>query len=83
MITQATAECHCKKPIPLTDEEIVWLVPGLLDCLCDPYDYNKSGDSHASIRKDMVRLARAIEAAHGIKEKGGTHESTANNQRAY
>jgi hypothetical protein len=49
-------------PVPLTDEEIVWLVPGLLDCLCDPYDYNKSGNSNASIRKDMVRLARAIEA---------------------
>ena len=53
---------------PLTDEEILWLVPGLLDCLCDPYDYNKTGDEYASIPKDMIRLARAIEAAHNIKE---------------
>ena len=51
---------------PLTDEQILRLVPGLLDCLCDPYDYNNSGDDYASVPKDMIRLARAIEAAHGI-----------------
>jgi hypothetical protein len=51
---------------PLTDEQILRLVPGLQDCLCDPYDYNNSGDDYASIPKDMIRLARAIEAAHGI-----------------
>ena len=54
---------------PLTDEQILSLVPGLQDCLCDPWDYNNSGDYYASIPKDMIRLARAIEAAHGIKEK--------------
>ena len=64
-VKQALAEQPA--PVQLTDEEIVWLVPGLLDCLCDPYDYNKSGNSTASIRKDMVRLARAIEAK--LKEK--------------
>ena len=53
---------------PLTDEQILRLVPGLQDCLCDPWDYNNSGDDYASIPKDMIRLARAIEAAHGIKE---------------
>lgn len=52
---------------PLTDEHILSLVPGLQDCLCDPWDYNNSGDYYASIPKDMIRLARAIEAAHGIK----------------
>ena len=52
---------------PLTDEQILSLVPGLQDCLCDPWDYNNSGDYYASIPKDMIRLARAIEAAHGIK----------------
>jgi hypothetical protein len=51
---------------PLTDEQILRLVPGLQDCLCDPYDYNNSGDDYASVPKDMIRLARAIEAAHGI-----------------
>lgn len=51
---------------PLTDEQIIRLVPGLYDCLCDPYDCDKSGDDYASIPKDMIRLARAIEAAHGI-----------------
>ncbi len=51
---------------PLSDEEIIHLVPGLLDSLCDPWDYNSSGDYYASIPKDMIRLARAIEAAHGI-----------------
>ena len=51
---------------PLSDEQIVWLVPGLLDCLCDPYDCDKSGNQYASIPKDMVRLARAIEQHHGI-----------------
>ncbi len=51
---------------PLTEEEIVRLVPGLLDCLCDPWDYNNSGDYYASIPKDMIRLARAVEAHHGI-----------------
>ncbi len=54
---------------PLTDEQILNLVPGLQDCLCDPWDCNNSGDYYASIPKDMIRLARAIEAAHGIKEK--------------
>ena len=55
---------------PLTDEQIVWLVPGLLDCLCDPYDCDKSGDQYASIPKDMVRLARAVEQHHGITKTG-------------
>ena len=54
--------------VVLTDEQILSLVPGLQDCLCDPWDYNNSGDYYASIPKDMIRLARAIEAAHGIKE---------------
>ena len=54
---------------PLTDEEILRIVPGLYDCLCDPYDCDNSGDYYASIPKDMIRLARAIETAHGIKEK--------------
>ena len=53
----------------LSDEQIVWLVPGLLDCLCDPYDCDKSGNQYASIPKDMVRLARAIEKHHGIKDQ--------------
>ena len=55
--------------VGLTEEQILNLVPGLQDCLCDPWDYNNSGDYYASIPKDMIRLARAIEAAHGIKEK--------------
>lgn len=54
---------------PMTDEEILRLVPGLYDCLCDPYDCDNSGDYYASIPKDMIRLARAIEAYHSIKEK--------------
>ena len=58
---------HQRQWVGLTDEEIVWLVPGLLDCLCDPYDCDNSGDPHASIRKDMVRLGRAIETR--LKEK--------------
>ena len=63
------AEQPAQPSKPLTDEQILSLVPGLQDCLCDPWDYNNSGDYYASIPKDMIRLARAIEAAHGIKEK--------------
>ena len=33
---------HAPASKPLTDEQILRLVPGLYDCLCDPWDYNNS-----------------------------------------
>ena len=51
------------KPAPMTDEQILRIVPGLLDCLADPYDKDGNGDYYSSIPHDMVRLAKAIIAA--------------------
>jgi hypothetical protein len=53
---------------PLTDEEIDAAMPsGIYDCLADPWDCNVGdGDVMRSIKKDVLRIARAIEAAHGI-----------------
>jgi hypothetical protein len=59
-------------PVPLTDEEIIKAMPGgIYDCLNDPWDCGVGdGDTLRSIKKDVLRIARAIEAAHGITEKG-------------
>jgi hypothetical protein len=59
-------------PVPLTDEEIIKAVPGgIYDCLNDPWDCGVGdGDTLRSIKKDVLRIARAIERAHGITEKG-------------
>lgn len=46
----------------LTDKEILRAIPGLLDCLSDPYDKFETGDNHGSIPYDMIRLGRAVEA---------------------
>jgi hypothetical protein len=58
--------------VPLTDEEIIKAMPGgIYDCLNDPWDCGVGdGDTLRSIKKDVLRIARAIEAAHGITEKG-------------
>lgn len=45
----------------LTDEEIIWMVPGLIDSLNDPYE-QVGGDPVSSIKIDMVKLVRAVEA---------------------
>lgn len=49
----------------LTDEEIIWMIPGLVDSLNDPYEQTP-GDSVSSIKFDMVRLVRAVEAYYRI-----------------
>ena len=56
---------------PLTDEEIDAAMPsGIYDCLADPWDCNVGdGDVMRSIKKDVLRIARAIEAAHGITKE--------------
>lgn len=46
----------------LSDEEILRAVPGLQDCLADPYDKFETGDDHGSIPYDMLRFGRAVEA---------------------
>lgn len=53
------------KCLPLTDDEIVWLVPGLIDSLNDPYEQIPN-DTFSSIKIDMIKLARAVERKHGI-----------------
>ena len=61
------AEPH--KWVGLTDEEIVKAMPGgIYDCLNDPWDCGVGdGDTLRSIKKDVLRIARAIEAK--LKEK--------------
>lgn len=54
---------------PMTDKQILNLVGGMQDCLCDPYDADGNGDYYSSIPKDMIRLARAVERYHDIGEK--------------
>lgn len=55
----------------LTDEEIETSMPGgIYDCLADPWDCGVGdGDEMRSIKKDVVRIARAVEAK--LKEKNG------------
>jgi broad specificity phosphatase PhoE len=55
--------------VGLTDEEIIKAVPGgIYDCLNDPWDCGVGdGDTLRSIKKDVLRIARAIEAK--LKEK--------------
>ena len=62
MAGMAMVTAPAKPAQPLTDEQILRLVPGLEDCLGDPYDSAKTGDEYSSIPADMIRLARAIEA---------------------
>ena len=45
----------------LTDEQIIWMVPGLIDSLNDPYE-QVEGDPVSSIKIDIVKLVRAVEA---------------------
>lgn len=53
---------------PLTDQQIFKVVPGgIIDSLLDPWDCDiGDGDESRSIKSDIVRIARAIEKAHGI-----------------
>jgi hypothetical protein len=55
--------------VGLTDEEIIKAMPGgIYDCLNDPWDCGVGdGDTLRSIKKDVLRIARAIEAK--LKEK--------------
>ena len=55
--------------VELTDEEIETAMPsGIYDCLADPWDCGVGdGDEMRSIKNDVVRIARAIEAK--LKEK--------------
>jgi hypothetical protein len=55
--------------VELTDEEISDAMPGgIYDCLNDPWDCGVGdGDTLRSIKKDVVRIARTIEAK--LKEK--------------
>jgi hypothetical protein len=57
-----------QKAVVLTDEQILRIVPELLDCLQDPYDKAKTGNYYSSIPIDMVRLVRAVEKHYGIVE---------------
>ena len=62
-------------PARLTDSQINDASgDGILDCLCDPYDKDESGDSYSSIPHDLRRFARAIETAvlraNGFKVEG-------------
>lgn len=62
-------------PVRLTDSQINDASgDGILDCLCDPYDKDESGDSYSSIPHDLRRFARAIESAvlraNGFKLEG-------------
>jgi hypothetical protein len=53
--TQTTGECHCNKRIPLSEEHIKSIV--------------REASKGSAIRRDgttSTRIARAIEAAHGI-----------------
>ena len=56
---------------PLTDQEIMEVLPsGILDCLADPWDCGEGdGIEVRSIERDAIRIARAIESAHGIGDK--------------
>ena len=55
--------------VGLTDEEIETAMPsGIYDCLADPWDCGVGdGDEMRSIKNDVVRIARAIEAK--LREK--------------
>jgi len=55
--------------VGLMDEEIIKAMPGgIYDCLNDPWDCGVGdGDTLRSIKKDVLRIARAIEAK--LKEK--------------
>lgn len=54
---------------PLTDEEIETAMPsGIYDCLADPWDCGVGdGNEMRSIKKDVLRIARAVEAK--LREK--------------
>lgn len=60
--------------VGLTDDEIEAALPsGIYDCLLDPYDCDVGdGDDTRSMKKDLLRCARAIEAK--LKEKN--HDRT-------
>ena len=51
----------------LTETEILDLVPGLEDCLGDPWDAAKNGNPYSSVPLDMIRLVRAVESRYGIE----------------
>lgn len=55
-------------PTRLTDEQVIQAIPGgLIDCLLDPWDCGVGdGDETRSIKADIVRVARAVEARYGI-----------------
>jgi len=54
---------------PLTEEQIFDTIPGgIIDCLLDPYDEGVGDrDESRSVRSDIVRIVRSIEAKHGIE----------------
>ena len=63
-------EPPASKPwVGLTDEDIETAMPGgIYDCLADPWDCGVGdGDEMRSIKKDVVRVSRAIEAK--LREK--------------
>lgn len=53
---------------PLTDEQVFDALPGgLMDCLNDPWDEGHGdGDTMRSLRKDVMRVVRTVEALQGI-----------------
>jgi hypothetical protein len=57
--------------VGLTDEEVVKAMPGgIYDCLNDPWDCGVGdGDTLRSIKNDVLRIARAIEAK--LRSKNG------------
>lgn len=59
---------------PLTDEQIMAALPGgILDSLADPWNEgDKNADNDSSIRTDVLRVARAVEKAHGIGQERST-----------
>lgn len=67
-IIQLEKRAKQKARTPLTDAQIMDALPfGILDCLNDPWDEGKGDrDTMHSIKTDVLRVARAIEAAHNI-----------------
>ncbi len=63
--TQTTAECKCKKNVPLTDEQINLLINGRGDEDDDDY-VEPTGDGFGLTDEDLVKLVRRVEASHGI-----------------
>ena len=67
--TPLASQRSVKPWVGLTDEEIEAAMPGgIYDCLADPWDCGVGdGDYMRSIKNDVVRIVRAIEAK--LKEK--------------